>query len=94
MKPVLLICLLVLSGLAAYGQPSDTKKFKEDSEVPRISIEDAKTAFDAGDVVFVDSRSADAYKPEHIKGAVNITVGTDEEFSSLPKGKKIIVYCS
>ena len=94
MKPLLLICLLVLSGLAVFGQSKDVKKFKDDSEVPRISIEDAKTAHDKGNSIFVDSRSADDYKREHITGAINIPYGTDGEFKSLPKGKRIIVYCS
>lgn len=94
MKPILLTCLLVLSALTAFGQTSDAKKFKDDSEVPRISIEDAKTAYDKKDSVFVDARSTDIYKQEHITGAINIPLGTDNEFGSLPKGKRIIVYCS
>jgi len=64
-------------------------------EAPRISLEDAKKAFDAGDVVFVDTRAAAAYKTEHIKGAINIPAGEFEKrYAEVPKGKKIIAYCS
>jgi hypothetical protein len=73
----------------------DVKKYSSQADVPRISVEDAKKAFDEG-AVFVDSRPESAYKVEHIAGAINIPsgAGAEEKFSSLPKGKKIIVYCS
>lgn len=64
-------------------------------DAPRISIADAKAAFDAGNAFFVDSRAESAYKAEHIKGAINIPGGTLEaKLKDLPKDKKIIVYCS
>jgi len=94
MKPLLLACLLVLSGLAVFGQTNDVKKYKDDSEIPRVNIEEAKAAYDKGNSIFVDSRSADDYKRDHITGAINIPYGTDGEFKSMPKGKRIIVYCS
>lgn len=64
-------------------------------DAARISLADAKAAFDAGKALFVDSRAEAAYKAEHIKGAINITGGTlDANLKRLPKDKKIIVYCS
>ncbi len=64
-------------------------------DAPRISIADAKAAFDAGAALFVDSRAEAAYKAERIKGAINIPGGTLEaKIKQLPKDKKIIVYCS
>lgn len=74
----------------------DVKKYGSAADVPRITLEEAKKAFDAGTAVFVDSRPEPAYKEEHIAGAINIPNGANapEKFSSLPKGKKIIVYCS
>lgn len=66
-----------------------------DANVPRITVEDAKKEFDKGGAVFVDARPAGAYEVEHIKGAINITSETlDRNINSLPKNKKIIVYCS
>ena len=62
---------------------------------PRISLEDAKKAYDNGGVLFIDTRAEPAYKVEHIKGAVNIPVETIESrYKDVPKDKKIIAYCS
>lgn len=64
-------------------------------EAPRISLADAKKDFDAGNVVFVDTRGASSYKNEHIKGAVNIPAENfPARYAEIPKGKKIIAYCS
>ena len=64
-------------------------------DAPRISLADAKKEFDAGTAIFVDTRSSDTYKQEHVKGAINITFETlNAKLDSLPKGKKIIAYCS
>ena len=70
-------------------------KFQSDADVPRITIEDAKKDYDAGTVVIIDSRGEAQYKQEHIAGSLNIPIGSPpERFSEIPKGKKIIVYCS
>lgn len=64
-------------------------------DAPRISLEDAKKDFDAGKAIFVDTRGEAAYKNEHIKGAINMTMDTVEaKYKELPKDKKIIAYCS
>jgi len=70
-------------------------EYVNDAAVPRISAEDAKKEVDAGNAVLVDSRGDGAYNAEHLPGALNIAFGSpDDKFSQLPKGKKIIVYCS
>jgi len=70
-------------------------EYVNDAAVPRISAEDAKKEVDAGNAVFVDSRGDGAYNVEHLPGALNIAFGSpDDKFVQLPKGKKIIVYCS
>lgn len=64
-------------------------------EAPRIDLADAKQAFDSGKAVFVDTRSAESFKREHIKNAVNITPADfDARYGDLPKDTKLIVYCS
>jgi len=66
-----------------------------DDDAPRISLADAKKDFDAGTAVFIDTRAEDIYKQNHIKGAMNITLQDDaSKYNKIPKGKKIIVYCS
>jgi predicted sulfurtransferase len=64
-------------------------------DAPRISLADAKKDFDAGNVVFVDTRADVAYKQEHIKGAINVPMEAVEmRYREIPANKKIIAYCS
>ena len=61
----------------------------------RISLADAKKAFDDGTAIFIDTRSDATYKQEHITGSINIPTGTlDANLSKLNKSKKLIAYCS
>lgn len=61
----------------------------------RISLEDAKKAYDSGEAVFIDTRSTSAFENEHVKGAINIPASDFEnKYKSVPKNKKIIAYCS
>ena len=41
-------------------------------QVQRVSLEDAKAAFDAGAAVFLDVRASSSYETSHISGAVLI----------------------
>ena len=94
MKVLFSLLLFGVVSISAAAQSATVPK--NDGEVPRISLEDAKKAFDESTAVFVDARPPEGYKDEHVKGAVNIpliTVG-DKSFDPLPKNKTIIVYCS
>ncbi|MFL6373909.1 MAG: rhodanese-like domain-containing protein [Pyrinomonadaceae bacterium] len=91
MKYVLSTVFVLIAAVAGFGQPT---KYKDTSEVPRITLEDAKKAYDDKTAVVVDARPIEAYKEQHVKGAINIPLGSTSDFSSLPKGKTIIVYCS
>ena len=63
----------------------------------KISEDNAKKLVDSKDssVVFLSVRSAEDYAKGHIAGAINIPwgKGMQEKFNTLPKDKKIIVYC-
>jgi predicted sulfurtransferase len=64
-------------------------------DAPRITLADAKKDFDAGKVVFVDTRAESAYKTEHIKGAINVPAESIQtRYTEVPKDKKVIAYCS
>ncbi len=66
-----------------------------DDGIPRISLAEAKADFDAGKAVFVDTRAAESYKLEHVKGSINIYLGDFEtRYKEIPTDKKIIAYCS
>jgi hypothetical protein len=93
----ILIFLAVVIALLAACKPAGIEyvKYETEEAVPRISAADAKKEVDAGNAVLVDSRDAGAFNFERLPGAVNIQAGaTPDKFSQLPKGKKIIVYCS
>jgi 3-mercaptopyruvate sulfurtransferase SseA len=64
-------------------------------DAPRISLADAKKAFDEGTAIFIDTHPKATYDLGHIPGSLNITMQDFEaKFDSIPKGKKIIAYCS
>lgn len=66
-----------------------------DGEAPRISLKDAKKDFDAGNAIFIDTRSATSFKNEHVKGAINLPLKDfANSYRTIPKDKKIIAYCS
>ncbi len=63
--------------------------------IPRITLEEAKKDFDAQTAIFIDTRAETQYKQEHVKGAINIPMEAIEtKYKEIPKGKKIIAYCS
>ena len=81
--------------LAGCTWVAEYHKFTADTQVPRISIQDAKAAYDAGEAVMVDSRAAFEWDKEHVARSINLPLGSGSlDFSKVPKGKKIIVYCS
>ena len=65
--------------------------------VPRVTVEQAKAALDAGAAVIVDVRSQEAYETSHIAGAIFIPLEDFESnITSLEFGKEqwIITYCT
>ena len=64
-------------------------------DAPRISLADAKKDFDNKTAVFVDTHTKEQFDVEHIPGAINIQANTiKQNMDKIPKGKKIIAYCS
>ena len=96
MRKLALTILPILLFLACQKAPAiEYVKYENDAAIPRISAEEAKKEFDAGNAIFVDSRGEGAWRAERLPGALEISMGaSDEKLSTLPKGKKIIVYCS
>ena len=68
-----------------------------EDDVPRVSLEEALTAYAAGAAIFLDVRSAEDYAASHIPGALNIYV-TDIELNPVipgpDKDEWIITYCT
>lgn len=64
-------------------------------DAPRISLADAKKDFDEKAAVFIDTHPANQFELEHIPGAINLQANTiKQNLDKVPKGKKIIAYCS
>ena len=69
--------LLLLAGLAwvllrQQSTPAVTSTPASVEQVVRVSLDDAKAAFDASTAVFVDVRASSSYEVSHIRGAVPI----------------------
>jgi 3-mercaptopyruvate sulfurtransferase SseA len=63
--------------------------------VRRVTITELRDAMDRGKAVLIDVRGDDAYKREHIKGALDIPEGQlVARASEFPKDKLIVLYCS
>src|SRR5688572_14133539 len=74
---------------------NDAHGHTEGQDAPRISLAEAKKAFDDKSATFIDTHVKATYDAGHIPGAMNVTVqDLDAKFSTIPKGKKIIAYCS
>jgi 3-mercaptopyruvate sulfurtransferase SseA len=65
------------------------------SSVARLSLADAKAAFDQKSAVFVDVRDTDSYKASHIPGSLNIPLADIEtRIKELKPGQWIVAYCT
>jgi len=74
--------------------PAQHDTHAEDN-APRISVADAKKDFDAKSAVFIDTHSPEQFAGEHIAGAINIPANQLNAYiDKVPKGKKLIIYCS
>jgi len=64
-------------------------------EIPRVTLEGARAAFDSGAAVIVDTRSAESFAQSHAAGAINIPVNEMEAlYTQLDPNQWIIPYCT
>ena len=64
-------------------------------EVPRVSLEDAKAAYDSQAAVFVDVRGEQYYQQAHIAGALSLPEDQlPARLSELDPQEWIITYCT
>ena len=83
-----------VSGKPAGEAPKADEHGHEDN-APRIELVDAKSLYDSGEAVFIDTRSEDSFVLEHIKGALNIPLASlESRLGEVPEGKTLIAYCS
>lgn len=68
-----------------------------EADVPRVTAQEAKAAFDSGEAVIVDVRSVEAFAAQHIKGALSFpltSIEADPTGVTLDKDQWIITYCT
>lgn len=76
---------------------SDSSGHEEETfpEIERVSLEDAKAAFDSGTAIFVDVRGDQAYAASHIAGSVSLPLTQIESrLDELNLNQWIITYCT
>jgi len=92
-----IVMMFVLLGCAA-SQPAveQTGSIDEQQVEPvRLSLENAKVAFDDGSGIFLDVRSESSYTASHIPGAVSIPLAELEpRLAELDPDQWIITYCT
>ncbi|HOA25341.1 MAG TPA: rhodanese-like domain-containing protein [Aggregatilineales bacterium] len=93
------IMLLVVVAIAVFvfsrGVPVADSEEIPYPGVPRIPVEQAKELFDAGEVLFVDTRQETSYEQAHIPGAVHLPKDSPREaYAALPRDVPIITYCT
>jgi len=97
--------LLVLAGLLYWGLSSSRTTVTNtpvqatvpltDADVDRVSLSDAKAAFDSDSALFVDTRDLDSYNQGHIPGAVLITSSeVESKLRELDPSVPVITYCT
>jgi predicted sulfurtransferase len=87
----------VAANNTATTRPKATPVVHQDDghDAPRISLAEAKKHFDEKTAVFIDTHPPNQFEIEHIQGAINIQPNTiKQSLDKIPRGKKIIVYCS
>ena len=68
-----------------------------ESDAPRVTAQEAKSAFEAGTAIIVDVRGVGSYTTQHIVGALSIPldrIEADPAGVSLDPAMWIITYCT
>ncbi len=90
---LLLVLVVLLQGMGGNGASSEALMGADG--IQRVSLEEAKQAFDEGTAVFLDVRGDDVYAMEHVTGALSIPLAEVEaRRGELDPAKWIIPYCT
>ncbi len=91
----LILGALLLVFLNQPTTPMATQLPVSEQQVRRVSVEDAKAAFDDGMAVFVDVRDSGSYDTSHIPGALLIPLSDlTNHLNELNPSSWIITYCT
>jgi rhodanese-related sulfurtransferase len=74
---------------------SDQSNPESSTEIQRVGIAEAKTAYDNGKAVFIDVRGDQYFAEKHIPGALSIPESEiTNQMSQLNQSDWIITYCT
>ncbi len=72
-----------------------TEEPATEASVPRVTAQELHESMANDEVIVIDVRSSTAYAAAHIPGSLHIPlVAIEGQLQSLPKGKKIVTYCT
>jgi len=95
MLVVAVVVLVIQAQQPAQSANVSPTSFVPYREVNRVTVQDAKAAYDAGTAVFVDVRGDDLYNTGHIPGALSIAdTEMDSRFTELDPNAWVILYCT
>lgn len=81
--------------VAAASVVAGSGEHDHEHDFERISIADAKAAFDRGEITLIDVRTVEQFAASHIPGSLQIPLPRIEgEIPYLPKDKLVVTYCS
>ncbi len=85
----------VSPGTTPSAQPAEAGGAPAEGSPPRVSVGDAKAAYDLRQAVFVDVRDRMFYEEAHIPGALSIPLDElEERLGELDPANWIITYCT
>lgn len=75
--------------------PAQTTAVTGTEDIPRVSLDDARSAYEQGSAVFVDVRSASSFAAVSIPGSLSIPFSElDTRFAELDSDDWIITICA
>ena len=77
------------------SQIANSPNAESTGAVERVTLEKSKAAFDNGEAIFLDVRSASSYATNHIPGALSIPLAElQPRIGELNPDQWIITYCT
>ncbi len=90
---ILLLIVAATWGLSSKRSTPTSTPPQIVSDVPRISVVDAKAAYDKGTAIFVDVRDTGSYAAKHIPGALSVPFEQiDSHYHELDPDSWVITY--
>lgn len=92
---ILLIAIALIFGISLNAPSSTATSIppQDIQDVPRITLLDAKKAYDTDEAIFLDVRDVNSYMADHIPGAVSIPLNElQARYTELNKKALIITY--